>query len=194
MNRPTDQTISPNIAAARNPAHAARLSPPLRAILVLATTIALVGSTARPTLAADTLINKTAPEFVRTTLDRRKLDLNAYRGKVVLLNFWATWCAPCQLEMPRFVAWQNQYGPRGLQIIGISMDDDPALVRSVYSKLHLSYPVAMGDAPLGELYGGVLGLPVTFLIDRNGEVRAKFEGQTDLGKLEQQFQSLLSHP
>ncbi len=194
MNPPADPSISPKITAARNPTRTASLTLALRAIIILATTIGLIASAARPALAADTLVNKKAPEFVRTTLDHRKLDLNAYRGKVVLLNFWATWCAPCQLEMPRFVAWQNQYGARGLQIIGISMDDDPALVRTVYSKLHLNYPVAMGDAPLGELYGGVLGLPVTFLIDRNGEVRAKFEGQTDLGKMQQQLQSLLSHP
>ena len=194
MNPPSKQTTSPKLAAACNPTQAARLSLALRLIFVVVVAIGLIASAARPALAADTLVNKKAPEFVRTTLDHRKLDLNAYRGKVVLLNFWATWCAPCQLEMPRFVAWQNQYGPRGLQIIGISMDDDPALVRSLYSKLHLNYPVAMGDAPLGELYGGVLGLPVTYLIDRNGEVRAKFEGQTDLGKLEQQLQSLVSHP
>jgi peroxiredoxin len=194
LNRPTNQTISPKIAAARKPTQSARLSLLLRASIVVAAAIGLAASTARPALAADALVNKKAPEFIRSSLDHRKLDLNAYRGKVVLLNFWATWCAPCQLEMPRFVAWQNSYGSRGLQIIGISMDDDPALVRSVYTKLHLNYPVAMGDAPLGELYGGVLGLPVTFLIDRNGEVRAKFEGQTDLGKMEQQLQSLLSHP
>jgi thiol-disulfide isomerase/thioredoxin len=165
-----------------------------RTLTVVTAAICLVASAALPALAADTLIHKKAPEFVRTGLDHRKLDLNAYRGKVVLLNFWATWCAPCQVEMPRFVAWQKEYGPRGLQIIGISMDDDPALVRGLYHKLHLNYPVAMGDAPLGELYGGVLGLPVTFLIDRNGEVRAKFEGQTDLGKMKLQWQSLLSHP
>ena len=75
--------------------------------------------------ASSSLLHKEAPEFVCTDLKQQKLDLHAYRGKVVWLNFWATWCAPCQLEMPRFVAWQNQYGPRGLQIIGISIDDDP---------------------------------------------------------------------
>jgi thiol-disulfide isomerase/thioredoxin len=64
------------------------------------------------------------------------LDLRAYHAKVVLLNF----CAPCRLEMPHFVGWQTKYGLRGLQIIGISMDDDPALVRNLYQKLHLNYP------------------------------------------------------
>ena len=71
------------------------------------------------------------------------------------------------------------------------MDDDPALVREAYRNLKLNYPVAMGDVKLGDLYGGVLGLPMTFLIDRHGEVRAEFQGETDLNKIESQLQSLL---
>jgi len=139
------------------------------------------------------LVHKPAPQFVLTDLDQRKLDLNAYRGKLVLLNFWATWCAPCQLEMPRFVAWQNQYGPRGLQIIGISMDDDPALARKFRDKLQLNYPIAMGDEKLGELYGGIFGLPLTYLIDGDGVVQAQFSGETDLNTVEEKIKSLL-HP
>jgi peroxiredoxin len=142
-------------------------------------------------IAASSLLHKEAPEFVRTDLKHQKLDLHAYRGKVVLLNFWATWCALCQLEMPRFVAWQNQYGTRGLQIIGISMDDDPALARKIFYKLNLNYPVAMGDEQLGKLYGGVLGLPLTYLIDSKGKVQAQFQGETDLKLIEEQFKPLL---
>jgi peroxiredoxin len=93
--------------------------------------------------------------------------------------------------MPSFVAWQKKYGPQGLQIIGISMDDDPALVRSLVGKMKLNYPVAMGDVKLGDLYGGVLGLPVTYLIDRHGMIQAEYEGETDLGKIEMQLQLLL---
>jgi peroxiredoxin len=94
--------------------------------------------------------------------------------------------------MPSFVAWQTKYGPRGLQVIGISMDDDPTLARSLVGKLKLNYPVAMGDVKLGDLYGGVLGLPVTYLIDRHGMIQAEFQGEADLGKIERQLQSLLS--
>ena len=141
-------------------------------------------------MAATSLLHKEAPEFVRTDLDHRKLDLRAYRGKVVLLDFWATWCASCQIEMPRFVAWQSQYGPRGLQIIGISMDDDPALARKMYEN-EVEYPVAMGDEKLGTLYGGVLGLPLAFLIDSQGKVQAQFRGETDLNLIEEQFKPLL---
>ena len=93
--------------------------------------------------------------------------------------------------MPRFVEWQKRYGARGLQVVGISMDDAPEGVRRLYVKLKLNYPVAMGDESLGELYGGILGLPVTFLIDTHGEVIAKYQGETDLNKVEAQVQSLL---
>jgi peroxiredoxin len=96
--------------------------------------------------------------------------------------------------MPRFVAWQTEYGPRGLRVLNISMDDDPELARKLYKKLRLNYPVMMGNEKVGELYGGVLGLPVTFLIDSRGEVRAQFQGETDLNAMEEQLKALLLHP
>jgi cytochrome c biogenesis protein CcmG/thiol:disulfide interchange protein DsbE len=161
------------------------------ALTVVLLAAGCVVSEAQSTFAARTLVHEKAPEFVRADLANKRLDLKAFRGKVILLNFWATWCAPCQVEMPTFVAWQGKYGPHGLQIIGVSMDDDPAPVRIAYRKLKLNYPVAVGDVKLGNLYGGVLGLPITFLIDRDGKIRAEFQGETDLSKIETQVQSLL---
>lgn len=143
---------------------------------------------------AGTLLNRKAPEFVLQSLDQKKVKLRDYRGKVVLLNFWATWCAPCLIEMPHFVGWQKEYAERGLQVIGISMDDDPAPVRSLSTKLSLNYPVAMGDEKLGELYGGILGLPVTYLIDGTGKVRAEYRGETDLKVIQRQLKLLLDRP
>jgi len=140
------------------------------------------------------LVNKKAPEFVVQDLSGKDLVLRSFRGKVVLLNFWATWCAPCLLEMPVFAKWQQQYGPQGLQVVGISMDDDSAPVRRVLSKLKLNYPIAMGDAVLGERYGGVLGLPLTYLIDQRGVVRAKIQGETDVNTIEKQLKLILAQP
>lgn len=137
------------------------------------------------------LVHKPAPEFARTDLSGKQVDLRKYRGKVVLLNFWATWCAPCQIELPKFEAWQKTYGGQGLQVIAISMDDGDSPVRRTVRRLHLTYPVALGDAKLGEEYGGVLGLPITFLIDRNGIVVAKIKGETDLAELEARVKKLL---
>jgi peroxiredoxin len=142
--------------------------------------------------AAESLLNKKAPQITRTDLNGGNIALTSFRGKVILLDFWATWCAPCQVEMPTFVQWQREYGPQGLQVIGISMDDDPALARRFSARLQLNYPVAMGDEKLGELYGGVLGLPLTWLIDRKGIVRARFQGETDLKIIEKQLKALLA--
>jgi cytochrome c biogenesis protein CcmG, thiol:disulfide interchange protein DsbE len=132
-----------------------------------------------------------APGFSRSDLEHRQVSLSTYHGKVVLLNFWATWCAPCLDEIPRFRDWQLQYGERGLQIIGIAMDDEGSPVSKFYRKYHLNYPVLMGDENLGELYGGVLGLPVTFLIDRKGRIRYRHQGQTDLTLLQREIEHLL---
>jgi cytochrome c biogenesis protein CcmG/thiol:disulfide interchange protein DsbE len=133
-----------------------------------------------------------APSFTRIDLNHQQVSLADYRGKVVVLNFWATWCVPCLTEMPRFVAWQQEYGGRGLQVIGISMDDEEQPVRITYQKYRLNYPVVMGDEKIGEMYGGIFGLPVTFLIDRSGKIRFKHEGDTDIKTIESEMRGLLS--
>ena len=131
-----------------------------------------------------------APEFSLTDLSGQKLDLSTYRGRVVLLDFWATWCGPCRTEIPRFVDLQSKYQDQGLQIIGISLDDDPKPVRVFYQQFKMNYPVAIGDANLAERYGGILGLPVTFLIDRDGRIYAKHVGETDVSIIEHEIKSL----
>jgi len=139
----------------------------------------------------NSLLGHPAPTFSRVGLDGASIDLSQLRGKVVLLNFWATWCAPCQTEMPVFARWQRQYAVQGLQVVGISMDDDVAPVRQLTARLRPGYPIAMGDVQLGELYGGVLGLPLTYLIDRDGVVRARFQGETDAKTIEAQLKQML---
>jgi len=126
-----------------------------------------------------------APGFSLQDLDGKTLDLANYRGKVVLLDFWATWCAPCREEIPHFVEMQDKYGKQGLQVIGISMDDGPKPVREFYHELKMNYPVALGTEKVAESYGGVLGLPVTFLIDRNGRMAAKYTGAVKIATIEQ---------
>jgi cytochrome c biogenesis protein CcmG, thiol:disulfide interchange protein DsbE len=132
-----------------------------------------------------------APDFTLPQLDGQTLRLSSYRGRVVLLDFWATWCVPCREQIPHFIELQDKYRADGFEIIGVSMDDGPEPVRSFSQEFHMNYPVVMGNAKIGELYGGVLGLPIAFLLDRDGQVHAKHIGATKPEIIEKEVVALL---
>jgi cytochrome c biogenesis protein CcmG/thiol:disulfide interchange protein DsbE len=134
--------------------------------------------------------HRPAPDFNLPLIDGGELKLSSYRGKVVLLDFWATWCVPCREETPHFVELQQKYGGEGLQIIGVSMDDSTDPV-TFYQQFHINYPLLMGTADVGSAYGGVLGLPIAFLIDRDGRIYAKHMGATDAAVFEKDITTLL---
>jgi peroxiredoxin len=138
-----------------------------------------------------TLQGQPAPDFSLPQLTGQPLPLSDYRGKVVLLDFWATWCVPCREETPHLVELQTKYGAQGLQIIGISMDDSPEPVRDFYQHFQMNYPVVMGNADVGRLYGGVLGLPIAFVIDPTGRIYKKHIGSTPASVLEDDIKHLL---
>jgi len=134
-----------------------------------------------------------APDFSLTAFDGRPLSLSANRGKVVLLDFWATWCEPCKAEIPHFVDLQNHYGSQGLQIIGLSMDDDEQAARDFYQHYKMNYPVALASSRITDQYGGVLGLPITFAIDRQGRIVSRHIGATDPAVFESEVKKLLGN-
>jgi thiol-disulfide isomerase/thioredoxin len=133
-----------------------------------------------------------APPFSLTDLNGRKLELSDHIGKVVLLDFWATWCGPCQIEIPGFVKLQERYRDQGLVVIGISLDDSPEPVREFYRAFRMNYPVAMSDERVTELYGGIFGLPTTFLIGRDGRIYSKHMGATHVSVFEEEIKELLA--
>ena len=137
------------------------------------------------------LIGKPAPAFALKDITGKPLRLADYRGKVVLIDFWATWCVPCRVEIPHFVELQKKYASRGFSVIGISMDDEAGPVPPFAKKYGMNYPVAIGDAALAERYGGILGLPVAFVLDRNGIIRERYDGVTSAQTFEKAVVGLL---
>lgn len=111
--------------------------------------------------------------------DKKMIDINQLRGKAVLINFWATWCGPCVQEIPSLISLQNEFGPQGLTVIGVSMDQNgEGPVQKLIEKTGINYPVVMGDAKISRDFGGIFGIPASFLIDQSGTVRKRFNGWT----------------
>lgn len=162
----------------------------LRGFVMAALTIAMVPLLTAQA-AAPNLVGRIAPGFSRPDLEHHAVSLAQYRGKVVLLNFWATWCGPCLVEIPQFEKWQKEYGSQKFTVIGVSMDDTEAAVTAKAKQLKFDYPVLIGDDKLGEAYGGVYGLPVTFVIDRAGKIRARFAGGSEVTQIHAEVEKLL---
>jgi len=134
-----------------------------------------------------------APEFTLQSLDGKTVHLADFRGKGVLLNFWATWCQPCKIEMPWFVQLQKQYGPQGLQVVGIAMDDaSPEDIRKFAQDLGVNYPVLIGKEAVGDAYGGVPFMPETFYIGRDGKVVDKVVGLISRSEIEEDVKKALA--
>jgi peroxiredoxin len=134
-----------------------------------------------------------APDFTLQSLDGKSVRLSDFRGKAVLLNFWATWCQPCKIEMPWFVELQKQYGPEGLQVIGVAMDDASADDIAKFAKdLGVDYPILIGKESVGDAYGGMPFLPATFFIGRDGKVVDKAVGLKGKGEFESTIKKALA--
>jgi peroxiredoxin len=134
-----------------------------------------------------------APDFALVSLDGRKVKLSDYRGKAVVLNFWATWCSPCKVEMPWFVDFQNQYGKDGLVVLGVAMDDSSAAKIAEFAhEMGVNYQVLLGTDAVSDDYGDVQYLPTTFYIDRNGIIVNKSSGLFSREEIEAQVKKILN--
>ena len=133
-----------------------------------------------------------APEFALPDADGRPVRLSDFRGKVVLLNFWATWCGPCKIEMPWFVEFQRKYRDRGFTVVAVSLDEQGWLaVKPFLDDLQPNFPVVVGSDELAEEFGGIVALPTTFLIDRDGQIRSQHTGLVGAGQYEEGIEKLL---
>jgi thiol-disulfide isomerase/thioredoxin len=133
-----------------------------------------------------------APPLRLKSIQGRALSLSSYKGKVVLLNFWATWCPPCRAEMPDLVRIQREYGARGLQVIGVTYPPQTLVeVRRFVRQLKVNYPVALGTEETKVLFDKSETLPVTIVIDREGKIVERIEGILLPVEFEQKIKPLL---
>jgi len=117
-----------------------------------------------------------APDFERTTLSGDRVRRDDWTGRVVILNFWATWCAPCREEIPRLIDLQNEYSPDDVRVVGVSIDEEgESAVRPYAEKMDISYPILLDpDRSLAEAYDGHYAVPTTFVIDPEGRIRQRY--------------------
>ena len=134
-----------------------------------------------------------APDFALASLDGKTTRLSDFRGKAVLLNFWATWCTPCKIEMPWFVDFQRQYGGQGLQIVGVAMDDASKEDIAKFAKdMGVNYPILIGKESVADEYGGVGALPQSFVIGRDGRIVDKIVGLMGKADIEESIKKALN--
>ena len=149
---------------------------------------------APPPSAGDPTKGSVAPVFELMSIpDGKATKLTSFRGKAVLLNFWATWCGPCKIEMPWLVDLQKQYGPQGLQIVGVAMDDtSDKEIADFAHKMGVNYVVLKGTEKVGDLYGGVDRLPLTYFVDRSGKVVDEIVGLRSASDIEDAIKKTLA--
>jgi len=151
------------------------------------------GNTTEPVLTCPADAKPANLDFTLKDHEGRDVAFSDYKGKVLLIDFWATWCGPCKVEIPHFVEFQEKYGPKGLQILGISVDDPPEKLAPYVKEMGMNYPVlqGLGREEVQDAYGPILGIPVSVIISRDGKICSTHTGLTGKDVFEQEIQALL---
>lgn len=186
-----------------------------RILLIIGTVVVLIGATVYADRAtrlkprnstgdpprADAAPGTPEPVVTFKNLDGQDVPLSQYKGKVVLVNFWATWCEPCQIEIPWLIEMQQKYSSRGFTVLGVDVDDEGNNVVSAYTakerfrvngeQLPIDYPILRGNDAVADKFGGLLGYPTSFLISRDGEIVKKTQGLIDYEEITKAIESEL---
>jgi thiol-disulfide isomerase/thioredoxin len=158
---------------------------------------AQAGNSGAPDMDAATagLKGKMAPELALKDLDGKTVNLKDYRGKAVLVNFWATWCAPCKIELPWIVKFREQYAPQGFEVLGVAADDAPkAEIAKSAKEFGLPYPVLLEGISVADKWGGLDSLPTSFFVGRDGKIEDVTVGLYSRDELEANIKKLVGTP
>ncbi len=136
-------------------------------------------------------LNEPAPDFALPTGEGTRIQLASLRGKVVLLNFWATWCPPCRAEMPVLESAYRRYGDDGFVVLAVDVGETAEQVRAFREEFGITFPTVLDPGPVADAYG-VLGIPTSFFLDREGVVRLRWSGPVDEGLVRQKVEELLN--
>ncbi len=166
-----------------------------------ATRVKAISSVKNTAQANGTLDGQPAPQVIFKDLDGKDVTLAQYKGTVVLVDFWATWCEPCYVEIPWLIEMQQKYGAKGFTVLGVSMDEEgksavvPFLAKERFNvngqKLPMNYPIVLGSDEIADKFGGLLGYPTGFLVTRDGKVVKKFLGLTSFNEIAKAIESQL---
>ncbi len=133
-----------------------------------------------------------APDFSLESLDGKQVKLSDYEGQVVLLNFWATWCGPCKIEMPWFLEFQRKYKDKGFTVLAVSLDEEGwEVVKPYAEKLQPNFPILLGDEEMEDRFGGIVALPTTLIINKKGEIVVRHTGLVSKSDYESEIEGLL---
>lgn len=136
---------------------------------------------------------RAAPDFTLLDMEGKNIKLSDFRGKVVILDFWATWCPPCRMEIPHFIALHQQYKGQGLEVVGVSLDNDGVKVVKPFAEQNkINYTMLVDGHPVARLFGGVQSIPTTFVLDRQGRVAKVLVGYNDKSVFEELAKGLLA--
>jgi len=138
---------------------------------------------------------KAAPEFELKDADGRSVKLSSYQGKVVVLNFWATWCGPCRVEIPWLIEFESQFKDKGFAVLGVAMDEEGwDLVKPYVQQKKVNYRILLGNDNVAAMYGGLENIPTTLVLDRDGKIAAMHIGLVSKSEYQNDIQQLLDEP
>lgn len=156
-------------------------------ICLLLLGLAVLCAAVRPAVAGEAM-----PGFsLSSALDGKTVDSGAFKGKTLLITFFATWCPPCRQEIPSLIQLQADYAAKGFSVVGMSMDDGASVVAKLIDKEKINYPVLMADGKTADNFGGIVGIPISFLVNKAGEVVKRYPGYAPHSLLEKDINSIL---